>query len=101
VIVFNDSGADIEELSVSACGDSRTFGSVGPRMSVRMTLTGTGSPGDITVITNGVMMWRGDHLEPWGGYRAFVHLRRDGQVETFTTVSWWRRLLTPATDPSL
>ncbi len=93
VVVYNDTGRALATLTVSACGQSRTFTEVSDRGSVRLRLAATGSASDIAVSTNGVMMWRGDYLEPRGGYRAIVRLRRDGQVQCTTTISLWQRLL--------
>lgn len=90
VVVYNETGADIAELTVSACGQSRTFRDVADQESVRLKLAATGGESDIAVTTNGVPMWRGDYLEPCGGYRAIVRLRADGEVECSTMISWWR-----------
>lgn len=92
VVVYNETGGSIAELVVSACGQSQVFQDVGERESVRLKLATTGNESDIAIATNGVAMWRGDYLEPRGGYRAIVRLRRDGQVESTTTVSSWQRL---------
>ena len=92
VVVYNQTGGSIAELVVSACGQSQTFHDVGERESVRLKLAATGGESDIAIATNGVAMWRGDYLEPRGGYRAIVRLRRDGQVESTTAVSAWQNL---------
>lgn len=93
VVVYNETGGSITELAVSACGQSQLFNEVGERESVHLILTGTGGESDIAITTNGVALWRGDYLEAGGGYRATVRLRRDGQVESSTTRSWWQGLL--------
>jgi hypothetical protein len=36
--------------------------------------------------------WSGGFVEPRGGYRLTVRLYPDGQVETDTQLSIWRRL---------
>lgn len=95
VVVYNDSGSGISELTVSACGQSRTFDNVSHRGSIRLKLAATGSASEIAISTNGVVIWRGDYLEPRGGYRAIVRLRRDCQVQSTTTISWWQSLLHP------
>jgi hypothetical protein len=100
VVVYNDSGDAIPELTVSACGQSRTFENVSHRGSIRLKLAATGSESEIAISTNGVVMWRGDYIEPRGGYRAIVRLRSDGQVESFITVSAWQRLLHPRPENS-
>lgn len=90
VVVYNETGANIAELTVSACGQSRTFRDVADQESVRLKLAATGGESDIAITTNGVPLWRGDYLEPRGGYRAIVRLQPGGEVECFTTTSWWQ-----------
>ena len=92
VVVCNETGGGFAELTVSACGQSRTFRDVGYRESVRLKLTASGNPSEIAIATNGVACWRGDCIEPSGGYRAIVRIRRDGLVECAVTMSAWRRL---------
>jgi hypothetical protein len=100
VVVYNDSGESIPELTVSACGQSRTFQNVSHRSSIRLKLAATGSESEIAISTNGGLMWRGDYIEPRGGYRAIVRLRSDSQVGSFITVSAWQRLLHPRPENS-
>ena len=97
VVVYNDTGAAITDLTITACGQSQTFREVGERDSIRLTLARTGSESDIAIATNGVPLWRGDYIEPRGGYRATVRLRADGQVECSTTISCWQAWLNPST----
>jgi len=93
VMVYNETGDSIARLTISAAGQAHTFRDVGDRESVRFQLSRTGGPSDIAIATNGVAMWRGDYIEPGGGYRAIVRLRRDGQVECTATICWWQGLL--------
>jgi len=95
VVVYNQTGAVLAELTVSACGQSQTFRDVGEGESVRLKLAGVGGESDVAIATNGVALWRGDYVEPRGGYRTIVRLRRDGQVECTTTISWWRGSSSP------
>ena len=90
VVVYNETGGTIDELTISACHQSRTFHEVEERESVRLKLAATGGETDIAIATNGVVMWRGDSIEPRGGCRAIVRLRRDGQVECTATTSRWQ-----------
>ena len=92
VMVYNDTGTTLTELTITACGQSQTFREVNDRESVRLKLAGTGGESDVTVSTNGVLMWRGEFIEPLGGCRVTVRLRADGQVETATSISWWQKL---------
>lgn len=96
VVVYNETGRVIHELAVSACGQSQTFQDVRHHESVRLSIRPQGEASDLAITTNGVVAWRGEYLEPRGGYRAIVHLRRDGQVEVSTTISWWQQFLRPA-----
>lgn len=90
VVVYNETGADLAELTVSACGQTRTFRDVADQESVRLRLAATGGESDIAIATNGVPLWHGDYLEPRGGYRAIVRLRAGGEVECSTMISWWQ-----------
>ena len=93
VVVYNETGARIAELTVSACGQSRTFQDVGDGDSVRLNLAAAGGESDIALATNGVAAWRGEYIEPRGGYRAILRLRHDGEVESSVTISWWQSSL--------
>ena len=93
IVVYNETGHPLEALSITACGQSRTFHDLGERESVRLKLAANGGASDIAIATNGIAMWRGDYIEPRGGYHAIVRLRRDGQVESTTITSWWQTLL--------
>lgn len=93
VVVYNETGSAIPDLTITTCGQSRSFRDIDEGESVRIKLAPTGSESDIAIATNGVPLWRGDYIEPRGGYRAIVHLRRDGEVEATTTLSWWQGLL--------
>ena len=93
VVVDNDSGATILELSVSAAGRTKVFHNLDDRESVTLPLGGGGAPGEIVIITNGAILYRGHYIEPRGGHRATVRLRRDGQVEVLDSVSFWQRFL--------
>ena len=100
VVVYNQTGASIAQLTISAGRQAGSFRDVGDRESVRFALSEAGEASDIVIATNGFEMWRGDYIEPRGGYRAVVRLRRDGQAECITTISWWQGLLRAFTDSS-
>ena len=91
IVVFNESGAALPELTVSACGQSQTFHEVADGDSVRFSLKGAGAESDITLSTNGTPIWHGEYVQPRGGYRAMIHLERGGQVDADVSVSWWRK----------
>jgi hypothetical protein len=98
VVVYNQSGTRFTSLTITACGQSHTFREVEDRESVRFELARAGTESDIEISTNGLAMWRGDYIEPRGGYRTTIRLRSDGQVQSTTTTSWLRSVLTPAPD---
>jgi hypothetical protein len=101
VIVYNETGANITDLTLSACGQSQTFHDVADQESVRLKLQRDGSESDVAISTSGATLWRGEYIEPRGGYRILVRLRRDGQTESTTTISWWQQLLHPPASPTL
>ncbi len=92
IVVYNDTSAAIPELAVSACGQTRVFHQVEPSDSVRFTLAATGQGSEATLATNNVPVWHGGYMEPRGGYRTLLHLRQDGEVESFATLSGWQSL---------
>jgi len=93
VVVYNETGAPLSRVTVTACGTSQTFRDVQDRESVGLVLRRGVGASDVAVATNGVEMWRGDYIEPRGGYRVVVRLRADGQVECTSTISGWQSLL--------
>lgn len=100
IVVYNDTGAVLVQLTITACGQSRTFPTIQEGESVRLSLDGSGRASDIMLSTHGVTIWRGEYMEPRGGYRALLHLRRDGQADASTSISWWQEMLGPVTPPS-
>lgn len=93
VVVYNETDATLSRVTVTACGTSQTFRDVQDRESVALVLRRGAGASDVAIATNGVEMWRGDYIEPRGGYRVVVRLRADGQVECNSTISWWQSLL--------
>ena len=57
---------------------------------MRFSLAASGGESEIALATNGVAAWRGEFIEPRGGYRAILHLQSGGAVESLVTGSWWR-----------
>jgi len=100
VMVYNETGASIASLTIAACGQSRTFRDVGDGDSVRLNLDSTGGESEIAVATNGLTAWRGEFIEPRGGYRAILRFRRDGEVDSLVTISWWQNSLHRLSDSS-
>lgn len=100
IVVYNETADGIAELTISACGQSRTFRDVSQHDSVRLNLAPTGGESDISLTTNGSLAWRGEFIEPRGGYRAILRLRQDGQVDALVTVSWWQSSFRCLTGPS-
>ncbi len=92
VMICNETGATIPDLTVTVCGQQATFTSLEDGGSARFTLQPTGGESEIALFTNGVStpFWHGDYVEPSGGYRAIVHLQRNGEVVCHTSLSWWQ-----------
>ena len=81
IVVCNDTGETIDELTVAACGQSRTFHGVEDGSSVRFKLSQQGAESEISVSVAGVERWKGDYIEPRGGYFAIVRMRRGGEID--------------------
>ena len=90
IMVYNDTGAPLEHLRISACGQSITFDEVVDGESVRLTLEPTGGASEARVSTNGIEFWHGDYVEP-REYRLSVHLMRGGEISSSSSISWVRR----------
>ncbi len=101
VIVYNLTGAPIPGLRVTACGQTRSFGSLADEDSVswRLVPSGTASEIELETATEPAWRWQGDYLEPHGGYRATVRLWPDGVVESHVQRSIWRRGVGSAAGP--
>lgn len=92
VVFYNDSGATLGALTIEVCGQTRAFSQVEDQTSVRFKLEPLGAASEIAIYTNAINLWHGDYIEARGGYRAVIRVRRDGQVECRTGVSWWRQV---------
>lgn len=90
IMVYNETGAPLEHLRISACGQSTTFDEVMEGESVRFSLQPTGGESEARLSTNGVEFWHGDYVEP-REYRLSVHLMRGGEIVTSSAISWVRR----------
>jgi hypothetical protein len=94
VAVCNNTGVPIPQLTVSACGQSRTFRDIGDKGSVILRLDPAGSASEVAVFLYGDKpLWRGDYIEPAGGYHAIVRLGRNGDIECSVSISWWQHVL--------
>lgn len=93
IVLYNNTGQEIAELTVSACECSRTFRALQEGESVRLPLAPGRPDGDIIISTNGVACWRGGYTEPGAGERTTVHLLREGGVEIIRSTSCWLELL--------
>lgn len=95
IVVYNQTGAPLAALKVSACGQWTFFRDVGEEGSFRWKLAPGGSEGDIELetVTEPSWRWRGAYIEPRGGYRVTLRLWPDGEVEVHTQISLWQRLL--------
>ena len=91
VAVENDTGANLSQLTITACGQQRVFHALADRSSVRFVLAGHGDASEVALSTadNTGPSWHGEYIEPTGGYRVLIHLRRGGQVESQVLWSLW------------
>lgn len=96
VMVYNQTGGALGDLAISAAGQSRTFRRVDDGESVCFELAASGDGTEITLGVGGVLVWNGDFMEPGAGYRAVIHLRPGGQVESQFSLSWWNRWFFPS-----
>ena len=90
IMIYNDTGRTLSALRVAACGQQRTYDELADGESVRFSLDSTGTASEARLFTNGVEFWHGDYVEP-RSYRLSVHLMRTGDIESSSTVSWFRR----------
>lgn len=93
VLVYNETGDLLPEISVSVGSCSKRFRQFASRESICLRLAPRGDAGEISLLAGGACLWRGGYLEPRGGWRAIVRLRRDGQTEFTLTTSPWRQWL--------
>ena len=97
VAVCNNTGATIPELTIAACGQSRTFHDLENQNSVVLKLASRGGAGEAAVFLGDTKpFWHGGYVEPTGGYRAIVRLGRNGEVECSTFVAEWQHILETA-----
>jgi hypothetical protein len=95
IIVYNETGAMIPALRLTACGQEKALTDIGADESFRWKLRPMGTPGEIFIETaaNPTWQWRGGYIKPHGGYRVIIRLLGAGEVEVQTEVSIWQRLL--------
>ncbi len=93
VIVYNETGKTLPPLLVRACGQSRTFTSLGDQESVCFNLKSTGdsTPVRLELATDPPWSWEGSSIKPQGGITVTIRLWPNGQAEPYRQVSWWRQ----------
>ena len=89
IIIYNNTGETIDELTVTACGQHGTFRTVESGASVRFRLAPDGKESEIAILIHGATLWKGDFIEPRGGYCAIIRINRDGEIVCHTRVSAW------------
>lgn len=102
VVIYNESGAPLGPLTVTACGQQKLFPRVADDTSVRMRLEAIGSASSVELSLPAYPPWRwdGGYLEPRGGYLVFIHIRPNLEVELHTQISLWQRVLFNRSSPS-
>jgi len=89
-MVYNQTGDRLATVTITACGQTKTFRDIDDDVSVRFKLVSTGGASAIAIFVNGEERWQGDYIEPCGGYRAIVRLGRHSAVTCRNDISWWR-----------
>lgn len=95
IIVFNETGAPLAAIHLTACGQARTFPNVPTEGSIRWKLERHGSASEIglQVATEPPVQWRGGYIESHGGYYVTLRIWPDGQIEEHRQISFWQRLV--------
>jgi len=93
IVIYNETGRTLPPLLVRAGGQTWTFSRLADQESVRIALNpGSGeSAVRLELATAPPWRWDGDVIQSRGGHRLSIRLWPEGQVESFTDVSWWRR----------
>jgi hypothetical protein len=94
IVVFNETGRTLPMLLIRACGQQKMFPPLAEEESVRFELKPRGglSPVSLELATNPAWTWEGGTVKSRGGYRMVVRLLPKGEVESYTDMSWWRKL---------
>jgi hypothetical protein len=100
IIVYNETGAPLAALRLTACGQSKTFPNVPAEASIRWKLEPHGSPSEIglEVATEPPIQWRGASIEAHGGRHVTLRIWPDGQIEEHRQISFWQRWVKGAPD---
>lgn len=91
IMVVNETGRSLSALTIKACGTTRTFAELQADESIRIKLARSGLASEILLATNGVVLWRGEYVDPHSGQRILLRLLPDGLVESGTTTSCWNQ----------
>jgi hypothetical protein len=100
IMVFNETGAPLAAIHLTACGQSANFPALPEDASIRWKLEKHGEPSELglEVASEPPVRWQGGYVEPSGGHRVTLRIWPDGQVEEHRQISFWQRLLKGAPD---
>lgn len=101
VILYNDTGGELANITIEACGQSDHLAHLDDGESHRFSLKPGAPPSDIALVIDGdaPIRWRDGFMEAQGGYTTFLHVRRGGVVEWDVEISPIRKLLGPLDGP--
>ena len=93
IVIYNETGAALPPLLVSACGQTWTFPVLADQESVRLVPKhGNGeSHIHIEVGNQPPWKWDGATIKADGGQIVSIRIWSGGQIEAFTEISWWRK----------
>lgn len=88
IVIYNESGAPLGELKVTACQQSRTFHALPENEAVRFSLEPRGGDSDIALAIDGLPVWAGDYVEP-EHCTVLIHIREKNEIQCETHLSSW------------
>jgi hypothetical protein len=93
IVIYNETGAALPPLLVSACGQTWTFPSLADQESIQLEPKRGGNQSAIhlEVASQPPWKWDGATIKPDGGQIVSIRIWSGGQIEAFTEISWWRK----------
>lgn len=92
LVFYNETGTTLPEVTLAAGRRSVTFQELMDGDSVRWRLSPDDGAHEVSVATNGAVVWKGAVIGGESGERWIVRLRPDGEAESTRVGSCWQRL---------